>query len=175
VRSRLIQPGISSSLMTFTVDPATNGGDRFHIISTNTNAIITLVLPSGTEVTASNAQSLGFSYETVPADSSEPDSLIPTPLLNPGAQTLIELPTAPQAGTYQVKVNTLSASGVSLVVANYYSSSLVTAGLAVDKETYKTGETIVFSALVFNDLAAITNAVVQAEIRDSEIPPIYSQ
>ncbi len=175
VRSVLVQPGVPSTLMPFTVDPASGGGDRFHIISTNANAVVTLILPSGTEVTSGNAQSLGFSYEVAPADASEPDSSIPTPLLNPGTQTLIGLPATSQAGTYQVKVNTLSASGVSLILANYYSSSLVSVGLTTDKDNYKTGDTIVLSALIFNDVTPITNATVQTEVRDSAIPPTFSQ
>lgn len=171
VRPVAIQPGTASTLISFVVETGGDGGDVFQVISTDPGIIITLILPNGTEVNSSNASNLGYNYSVTPA--SDPDALThspPSPFLGAGTHTVIELPQSASPGNYQVKANALAATKPALVIASYYSSSSIRLGVTINEETYKVGETVVVSAFVFNGTSPITNASLNAEVRDSAIP-----
>lgn len=176
VRTALIPPGTASTLLPFIVDTSGQGEDLFHVISTDPNTVVTLILPNGTEVNSGNAVGLGYSYDVIPAvtPSVRTDSP-PSPFTNPGTQTLITLPQTATAGNYQVKINASGAANKTLIVATYYSSSAITASILTDQESYKVGDTVVVSAFVFNNAAPVTNATVAAEVREASIPSVFSQ
>lgn len=175
VRSALISPGTASTLLPFVVDPSGQGGDQFHVISTDPVAIVTLLLPNGTEINASNAASFGYGYTLIAAapPGANNDS-IPSPYSNPGTQTIIDLPQTPPVGNYQIRINASATTNKTLIVATYYSSSAISAGVITDQESYKVGEIAVISAFILNGGAPITNATVMAEVREASIPSAFT-
>ncbi len=175
VRSALIQPGTASTLLPFVVDPSGQGGDLFQILSSEPGAIVTLILPNGTEVSSSNAASLGYQYDVIPAINPNLNAdTPPSPFSNPSTQTLITLPQTVPAGNYQVKVNASTPTRKTLIVATYFSTSAIITSVVTDEEDYKVGDTVVVSAFVFNNTTPITNANVVATGGDASIPSAFT-
>lgn len=164
-QAKLVSAGTTQQLA-FTADPGSIGGDIFHVVSSMPNATISLIIPGGTEITSANAALFGYSFTTFTNDNSEPVSM-PSLINTPGTHTFVMLPPAPAAGSYSIKVVAPSGSDDTLVIASYLSSSKVRAGLVADSQWYRIGQTIVFSALVFNGDTPVTNATVTLAVDDS--------
>ena len=164
-QAKLIDAGTTQQL-TFTADPRSIGGDIFQVVSSQPNATISLIIPGGTEITSANAELFGYSYSTFANDNPEP-VLSPSLVNTPGTHTFITLPPAPAAGSYSIKVVAPAGPDATLVVASYLSSSTVRAGLVADSQWYRIGQTVVFSALVFNGDTPVTNATVTLAVDDS--------
>jgi Tol biopolymer transport system component len=160
-----VRTGESGGIVSLVADPQSKGGDIFDIISNNPNAAISLVLPGGMEINATNAASLGFKYQIV-ADGTFTRSIFPSFLSAPGTHTVIKLPPSSMPGTYQVKVQSSPATSDYFVVASYYSSSPVKAALVTDFPQYPVGDTVVISGLLFDGKTPITGATVTAVIGD---------
>ena len=164
-KAQLVNAGTTQQL-SFTADPRSIGGDIFEVVSSTPDAIISLIVPDGTEITSSNAALFGYSYSTFTNDNSAPVSM-PSLINTPGTHTLITLPPASAAGSYSIKVIAPAGPDNTLVIASYLSSSAVRAGLVADSQWYRIGQTIVFSALVFNGETPVTNATVTLAVDDS--------
>ena len=164
-----VPPGSSSFLVPMVADPPVDKQDVFDIVSDNASAIITLILPNGIEVTANNAQSLGYTYaaSTIPAENGL-QSL--APFFTSGNHTLISLPVGAPVGTYQVKINTSNISTETLVIVSYYSSSSLRIGLLTDAATYRVNDKVVLSGLVYDGATPVTGATVTVLIGDDNDP-----
>src|SRR6266446_10507507 len=60
LRSAVIAAGTPSTLLAFTVEADATGDNFFDVATSDPMVAVSLVLPSGTEVTSANAASLGF-------------------------------------------------------------------------------------------------------------------
>jgi hypothetical protein len=147
-------------LLPFTFESDTSGNNVFHIVTSNPGIVVSLVLPSGTEVTSANAASLGFTY-TVLGDNTGMD--IESIFSLPGTQTLIQVPGGQASGVYSIKANASSVNAASGIIAAYYPSSNVRAAITTNSSAYKVGDTVVLSGLVFDSTNSITGATVQPE------------
>ncbi len=165
-RAQIISAGTAAGLIKLTADPSARGGDVFHIVSASSAATISLLLPNGTEVTAANAATRGFGFSIV-SEGSFTDSLIPSLLASRGTHTIITLPSSALAGDYQVKVNTSTLTTDTLIVASYFSSSAVRAGIITNAQLYRVGDTVLISGLIFDGGTPITNVEVTAAIGSS--------
>jgi hypothetical protein len=66
----VLAPAITpSTLIPFQVDVEGRDSDGFDVTVANAGAIVSLILPGGTEVNSLNADSLGFGFDVIPADS----------------------------------------------------------------------------------------------------------
>jgi hypothetical protein len=61
-----------------------------------------MILPNGTEVNSSNANSFGFVFSTM-VESQNDATNIPVTMVIPGTHTLISLAAGQAAGSYQIK------------------------------------------------------------------------
>lgn len=124
IRGEYVPAGSPAVLIPFVADPSAAGGDVFDTMCSDPAAIVTLILPNGTEVSVANAESLGFFY-TVIQDGSFARSQILSPFSMPGTHTIIKLPALSPAGNYQIKVNGSSVAEDAVALTTYYSSSTV--------------------------------------------------
>jgi hypothetical protein len=106
----VLAPAITpSTLIPFQVDVEGRDSDGFDVTVANAGAIVSLILPGGTEVNSLNADSLGFGFDVIPADSETVTSGLFISFFSlSGTHTTIRLPSTSPAGTYQIKVNTAS-------------------------------------------------------------------
>ena len=158
-------PAGATSLIPFTADPTASGGDLFDVISSNPGVVITLLLPNNTEITSANAASQGFVYTVIP-DGTFSNSLIPTPLAASGTHTVIQFAPSLAPGTYQIKANASSVATDSLIIATYFSTSSVRAGLLTVAPLYRVGDTVILTGLLFNGSSPIAGATVTASVGD---------
>lgn len=127
-RAAAIIPGAPPTLMQFTVDPASGGGDLFDVVSSHPQVAVSLILPGGAEVNAANAESQGFSFDVF-TTSANADFASASTFDLPGTHTLIGLPSSSPSGTYQVKLDGSAVNTTTeAVIATYYSASSVRAG-----------------------------------------------
>ncbi|HJT66463.1 MAG TPA: proprotein convertase P-domain-containing protein [Pyrinomonadaceae bacterium] len=162
-RAAVVTAGTSQQIA-FTADPTAAGGDLFHVVSSIPGATVSLILPSGTEITAANAVSLGYSYDVLENDEDPREVL--SLLGAVGTHTLIELPAQSVAGTYSLKIVAPAGPEDTAVIASYISSSAVRTGLVTQSSWYRIGQTVVFSALVFDGETPVNNATVTVSVDD---------
>lgn len=87
------------------VDASANGGDLIDVTASNPQLPVSLILPSGVEVTPINASSLGFSvYQQTNVSASGGNGFV-LPFDTLGTHTAFTLPPGSVAGTYQVKLD----------------------------------------------------------------------
>lgn len=173
-RAAAIPVGAVSTPIQFTVDPGGSGSDFFDVVSSHPQAVISLILPGGAEINAGNAEAQGFSFDVITIGDEE-ESLTAPIFQLPGTHTVIGLPASSPPGTYQIKIDGSNVTGDHAVVASYYSSSPVRVGAVTDAATYRVGDTVIVSAVVFNDSTPVTGATVTASIGDvsqSALPPV---
>jgi hypothetical protein len=173
----VMAPAITAStLIPFQVDVEGRDADGFDVTVGNAGAVVSLILPGGTEITSLNAASLGFSFDVIEADSDEVTSGLFTSFFSlSGTHTVIRLPSTTPSGTYQIKVNTASLLTATPVYASYLSGSPIRTALSPDAKTYHVGDTVVLSAFLFNGTTPITNATIEAAVADQdhpEMPPV---
>src|ERR1044072_5567285 len=137
-------PHTPATLIPFQVAVDGRTGEVFDVVSANSGAIVTLILPNGTEIDSSNAAAFGYTYgvveETSPAVT---DPMLITPLSLPGTHTIIQLPTTAPTGTYQIKINTMGVVTEVEIAASYLTGSRVRVGLRSNKDSYSVGESVV--------------------------------
>ena len=74
----IVPPNSSNYLVSMIVDPSSTMRESFDIVSPEPGGIVTLLLPNGTEITPSNAASLGCDFITsVVPTGNEFQSLLP--------------------------------------------------------------------------------------------------
>jgi hypothetical protein len=155
-------PAGSTATINFVADPSSAGGDTFHIRVDNPSVAITLVLPGGTEVTNANAPGLGYDY--VIGTGGDPGKLAPTLLGYSGTEVIITTPAGQVPGTYTVKGNATGITTPSAMIAAYLSSSRVGAGLTSNAPLYRTGDTVLLYAALFDGTSPITAATASADV-----------
>ncbi len=169
----VLAPGSDPALIPFTVDPAPGGGDVFHIVVSRSGAEVSLVLPSGVEIAAGNAESQGFSFST--AQGVPENRLLTGPLALPGFHTIIELPPGSAPGQYQVKVKPVSLDTRVVVFACYSSSSAVRVALAAGRSAVQAGKPVAFSGMIYDGpapLAGATAVVSLGDRNDASFKPV---
>lgn len=167
VKTAAIPAGAPSTLLNFVVDPSTSGGNTLDIIS-GSGVIITLIQPGNIEVTSANAASLGYEWSSFTPDPTKP---VLTPLQFPGLHTLIRFPSSAPAGTYTVKANASQTTVESGMMVTYSSDSNLQAGLASKAPSYRTGETAVLTALLFDNTTPVTAATAVAKLMAHAVAP----
>jgi hypothetical protein len=65
-RGSIVPAGSASTLLTFTVEADTTGNNFFDVATSDPAVVVSLIIPSGTEVTTANAASFGFTFSVVP-------------------------------------------------------------------------------------------------------------
>src|ERR1041385_650359 len=164
-RSIVVVPGSQPGLVAFAADPAPAGGDLFQIVLSKSGTTVSLLLPDGTEISAANADQMGYNYTAV-GNGAVNGSYVPSALAVNGDQVLIQLAPSAPVGQYQVKVDAGSASGNVLVVASYFSSSPVRVGLLASAPVYSVGDTVVLSGLAFEGGQALNGVSATVRIVD---------
>jgi hypothetical protein len=160
-----------ATLIPFTADPVSTGGDIFDIVSADPKAQVSLVLADGREINSANADTLGFGLAVIP-ENEFANSQLATLFAFPGTHTVFQLPGSLPSGTYKVKVNTSGISTETLIVATYISTSPVQIGLLTDAHTYRLGDSVVLSGLLFQGSSPVTGATVTARISDPAQPSV---
>lgn len=169
--SVMAPPNTAATLVPFQVAVEGRDDDGFDVTAASAFAAVSLILPNGTEVNASNAASLGFGFDVLPADSAPVTSGLLTSFFSlGGTHTLIRLPSTAPAGTYQIKVNTTGLLTETPVYASYLSGSPLRAAVSADAASYRVGDAVVLSAFIFNGTTPVTNATINAVVADQEHP-----
>jgi hypothetical protein len=162
-RGAMAPAGSISTLLSFTVEADTAGNDFFDVVTSDPAVVISLILPSGVEVTSANATAMGFTLTIIPAGTNDTVE-IPSALSLPGTHTTIQIPGGQTSGTYMVKANASAATAGAAVLATYFSSSTAKAAVTTDAANYKVGDTVVLSGLVFDGATPVTGATVVAAV-----------
>ncbi|MCW5977191.1 MAG: choice-of-anchor D domain-containing protein [Bryobacteraceae bacterium] len=162
-RAATIAAGSSPALVEFTADPAAGGGDLFQAVVNKAGVAVSLLIPGGLEINESNAESRGYSY-TVLTGATLHGSYLPSALAIPGTQTLVKLPPGAPPGRYQIKFDASGAGGDIAVIASYFSSSGLRAGILTNAPSYAVGDTVVLSGLVFDGDRPALNASARVRI-----------
>ncbi len=150
-----VQPG-TPAVLTFTADPLPDGGDFFDVACQNAGAVVTLMLPSGIEINAANAESQGVSYSVLGSNAA-----LPGLFAVGGTHTLFTLGSGSLPGEYQVRVNGSGAAAEFVVVATYQSSSAVRAGVSAGDQTVQAGQSVYFTGLVAEGQMRLMDATVE--------------
>jgi uncharacterized protein (TIGR03437 family) len=161
----LVAAGAPTTLIPFMADPSSSGDDLFDINASDPAAVVSLILPSGLEVTAANSVALGFAFVMVPGGAFS-SRMIPTPFAAPGIHILIRLPPGLPPGTYSVKLDGAAATAAFLATATYYSSSSVRTAVTTNGSSFRVGDSVVLSGLVFDGSAPVAGATMTARIND---------
>ncbi|MGI8746209.1 MAG: hypothetical protein ACR2NN_27235 [Bryobacteraceae bacterium] len=143
-RGAAVPANSPATLLPFTVEGDTTGDNTFDIATSDPGVVVSLILPSGVEVTSANAVSLGFTF-TLQTDQDmaiEDNSAI---FSLPGTHTIIQVPAGSPSGTYVVRANATPVNAASAVVATYFASSTVRAGALTDASSYKVGDQVILS------------------------------
>lgn len=162
-RAALLKPGDSPLELPYTADPAPGGGDIFHCIVSESGAVVTLVTPSGVEINESNAQSQGFALSSF--QGVENSAYLVGPVAIPGFHTFIELPPGAQPGGYRLKVAPGTLQKSATVRTFYNSSSNIRVALAPGATSVQAGDSIAFSAIVFEGDAPVAGAKVTLRVQ----------
>src|SRR5262249_2224982 len=91
VQQAVVAAGSPSTLLSFAVEGDATGDNSIDVVTGNPAMVVSLILPSGFEVTAANASSLGFSFATSPPGTND-SAEIPSFLSLPGTHTTIQIP-----------------------------------------------------------------------------------
>jgi hypothetical protein len=148
------------TLFNLTVDSGSSGGDLIDVLTTNPAVLISLITPAGVEMNANNASNYGFTISTYTSDGSS-DS--PNPLVSAGTHTLIQFPTSQSSGSYKIKADSSAAGSDDVMTFQYYSSSDVVIGALTDSTSYRLGDNVIGSVLLF-DGAPIQGATITGEV-----------
>lgn len=141
----------------------TTGQNSLDVVTTDPAVSVSLVLPSGAEVTAAIAPAYGIAFTIVP-NGAFSNVEIPSVLSLPGTHTLFQIQVALPSGSYQIKANASSANSSSGILATYFSSSTVGVTATTDAANYKVGDTVVISGLAFDGATPVTGATVTASV-----------
>jgi hypothetical protein len=162
-RAAVLKPGDAPLELPYKADPSPGGGDVFHAVVSANGAIVTLLTPSGVEITEGNAESQG--YVLTAFQGLENSGYIMGPAAIPGFHTFIELPPGAQPGDYRLKVTPAALSKPATVRTFYNSSSNIRVALAPGAQTVTSGSGIAFSAIVFEGDAPVVGATVTLRVQ----------
>ena len=139
-QSIAVPAGNTPTLLNFAVDAPPAGQDTIDVLVVDPNVVISLILPAGTEINASNATANGFVFSTNTIAGVGADL---TPFSIGGIHTIIQLPIPAQTGVYSVKADATNATADTAMVVWYYPSSTVALGAATDAPTYRQGDLVI--------------------------------
>jgi len=162
-RAALLKPGDSPLELPYTADPAPGGGDIFHCIVSESGAVVSLVTPSGVEINESNAESQGFALSSFKGI--ENSAYLVGPAAIPGFHTFIELPPGALPGRYLLKVVPGALQKSASVRSFYNSSSNIRVALAPGASSVQAGDSLAFSAIIFEGDAPVAGATVTLRIQ----------
>jgi hypothetical protein len=150
------------------VDPSIPGGDAIDVVSSSEVVVVSLMLPSGTEVTPANGVSLGFTvlHEVVTQQLIEQTKRVGV-FDQIGTHTTFLLPPSSPGGVYRVKANSTTEATVTGLRAGYISLHGVKVGVGMTSISVAPSEPAVITAYVFSGTTPVNNAVATATI----IPP----
>ncbi len=168
LQAQTVSPSSGPALIQFTADPSLAGGDVFHVITFDPNVVVSLLAPNGMEINTGNAPALGYTYTTLPTGTFT--DYIPSPFAAAGTHTVITLPSSSVPGMFAVKVDGSKTSGPTVVIAEYFSSSTVRAGLAAGFSQYQQGDVVVLTGLLFDGSTPITGASATVGVVDPTDP-----
>jgi hypothetical protein len=157
-----VPAGAASTLVNVAVDAPPTGQDSLDVLASDPNVVITLLLPSGAEITASNATANGFTFNTYTSDGSGTSGDLLSAFLTPGSHTVIDFPIPAQTGVYSVKANASTATANSAMTVLYYPSSTVALAAATDASAYHQGDFVILSGLLFDGQTPIQDATLTA-------------
>ena len=157
-----------TATLQFTADPSAAGADLFQAVSSRSDVVVTLLLPDGTEINSANADSQGYSYNVLSQISALVE-YIPGPMALSGTQTWIRLAPGARQGKYQLKIDGSQSAGSATVLASYFSSSPVGAGI-LTAPVYRTGDTVILSGMVFEGSQPVVGASPLVRIVDAANP-----
>ena len=157
-----VPAGANPTLLNITVDAPPAGQETMDVLVGDPNVVISLILPGGSEITAANAASNGFSFLTYTTDGSGTSEDLWSPFSTSGTHTVIQFPAPAPAGVYAVQANAAAAQGDTAMIVMYYPSSTVSLGSVTDAGTYRQGDFVILSGLVFDGTTPIQNATVTA-------------
>jgi hypothetical protein len=163
MRGSTVPARSSATLLSFTLEADTTGGNVFDAVTTDPTVSVSVVLPSNIEVTNANASSFGYTFTIVPSGTL-PAIEIPSVFSLPGTHTVIQVPPGQASGVYNIKANASAASTDSAILATYFSSSSVGVATVTNSSNYKVGDTVVLSSLVFDGAAPVSGANITAAI-----------
>jgi hypothetical protein len=153
----------TSTQVTFNLSPTMIGGDVLDVVTSDPTVAVSLVLPSGTSLTAANASTLSYSFSSIPTGTMD-TSIAPSPFGMPGTHTVITFPSGQAAGTYVVGLNAAAAANDSAAIIYYLSAGPEEMAAATDSGVYRAGDTVILSAFVSDGSQPVTNATVTAYV-----------
>lgn len=151
------------------LDPSAEGGDVLHVIYADSSLSISLVLPSGAVVNASNASSLGYEWEQTSRTGLDEDELLLTDL--EGEHAIIGLPSGAGRGTYVVRVDARSALANGSVVVQAMLTSSVSATLSVASNRYTLNESVVLTGAAAEGTQVLLNSTMTLEVMRTSLVP----
>ena len=84
-RAAAVPPQVAATLIDITID---DPAGFFDVVATDPAVVVSLVLPSGVEVTAGNADGLGFRFITYTIDTGS--SFVVSPMTGAGTHTMMD-------------------------------------------------------------------------------------
>ncbi len=162
IQPATVQPGSSPTTINLVVDTQPSGGDQIEIVTSDPGIVVSLVTPSGMQVTAATAASLGISWTTSSANDNDYSDFL-DPFSIPGTHTSIELPAGSVSGMYQVVADGRNIENEAGILIQYFSPSLVVFGAATDSASYRVGESVTLAGFLSDGAMPIQNASVTAE------------
>ena len=151
------------------LDPSAAGGDLLHVTYADSSLSISLVLPSGVVVNASNANSLGYDWEQATRTGLDENELLLTDM--EGEHAIIGLPMGAGRGTYVVRVDARSASANASVVVEAMLTSSVSATLSVASNRYALNESVVLTGAAAEGTQVLLNPAMTLEVVRTSVVP----
>jgi hypothetical protein len=157
-----VPAGNNPTLLSVTIDAPASGQETIDVLVGDPNVVISLIRPDTSEITAANASANGFTFTTYTADGTGGSMDLLSPFLTGGTHTVIQFPAPTQTGVYNIKANATTATADTAMIIWYYPSSSVSPGAATDATTYRQGDFIILSGLLFDGTTPVQNATVSA-------------
>lgn len=101
-----IAVGERNAELRMTLDPSRSGGDLLDLALSDPGVRVSVILPGGKELNKDNAGSLGFRWDTAPAD-----SRLPLPFLPGVSHHLLAFPAGQASGTYVIRARFRRSTG----------------------------------------------------------------
>ncbi len=162
MRHLLVPAGATATSLAMPVEVDSDGGGAFDVRSASQNMIVSLLRPDNSEVTLTNASTLGYSIQSVNMDVSG-SALLASPELSPGFHVRIEIPISASAGLYRIKVQNPDASPVLATILYRSNSQIRIAGVLPDGQLY-VNQKLVLGCLVLQGQAPLAGATVNAQV-----------
>jgi hypothetical protein len=161
-RSVIVPPTTPSTVLSFTLDSTTSGTEMFDILVSDPGLAVSIIMPGGGTVTATNASSQGFQYfqQTVDYNSTSGTTFLDIA----GVHNVFACPPGLAAGTYQVKADSTGVSTTSVLQAVFTSQSTVLIGISAGQPPFVQGNPVVLTGILLDGSNPIIGATAQANV-----------